>query len=275
MRDDSVMHNLRARWLGVAAVCLAFAGAAAAAWFTYYLSHRGLDWAAKFSEIASFVLAACGVLVPVASKFARWLPAPRLKDEQVESDVAGLAAALRVQGRLDRAVSGLYVYDRLPMPVRWQPSIEQSPGLHTSQADPGPAADPDPASGTFDDVLDYFRGLSESRLLVLGEAGAGKTVLVTELARRLLAARQPTDPVPVIIPVTAWDPRQASLFDWVSEQLIRINSDLAQRVSDGRGFVTRAQALVDRMRVLPILDGLDEVVEVARPLATLAINRYG
>jgi hypothetical protein len=100
-------------------------------------------------------------------------------------------------------------------------------------------------------------------------------MLVTELARRLLAARAVGDPVPVVIPMAAWDPRRTTLFDWVSGQLVRINAELGRRVSDGRRYITRAQALVNRMRVLPILDGLDEVVEEARPMVTVAVNRYG
>jgi hypothetical protein len=33
--------------------------------------------------------------------------------------------------------------------------------------------------------------------------------------------------------------------------------------------------LLDRRKVLPILDGLDEVAKTSQPMATLAINRYG
>jgi hypothetical protein len=268
------MRKLRARWLGVTLAFVVLA--AGAAWLGVFLSRRGLDEAAKVCEVASFVLAAGAVLLPAAGRVVRWLPAPRLKDEQVDSDVADLAAALRIQGRgYEGALSGLYVYDRLPMPVRWRAANEFSSESRPGAPDAGSAIHAEGLTGTFDEVLEYFRQLPDSRLVVLGRAGAGKTVLATELARRLLAARQSDDPVPVIIPVTAWDPRQMTLFDWVADQLIRINSDLAQRVSDGRRVITRAQALVDRMKVLPILDGLDEVAEASRPMATLAVNRYG
>ena len=269
------MRRLRARWLGVAFVLAALGAAAAAAWLAGYLSSRGLDWAAKFSEIASFVLGAGALLLPLASRIARWLPAPKLTEEQVASDVADVAATLRIQGRFEGVLAGRYVYDRLPMPVRWTPADELSSEAGRAAPGPGLAATASGFTGTFDTVLEYFRELPEPRLLILGSAGAGKTVLVTELARRLLATRKDSEPIPVIIPVTAWDPRQTSLFDWVSEQLIRIDADLAHRVRDGRSFITRAQALVDRMKVLPMLDGLDEIPEAARPMATLAINRYG
>ena len=249
--------------------------AAGAAVLGVFLSRRGFDWAAKFSEIASFVLAGLAFLLPVAGKIVRWLPAPRIKDEQVEHDLADLAAALRAQGRFEGVQPGANVYDRLPMPVRWEPAEEVMsgtwPGISGFEA-----ADPDGTlAGTFDEVLEFFRQLPEPRLVVLGEAGAGKTVLAMELARRLLAAWQGDDPLPVIVPVAAWDPGTTTLFDWIAGQLIRTISGLGRRVSDGRRTITRAQVLVDRIKVLPILDGLDELPESSRPTATLAINRYG
>jgi hypothetical protein len=35
--------------------------------------------------------------------------------------VNDLAAAHRAQGRISAALPGVSVYDRMPMPVRWQP----------------------------------------------------------------------------------------------------------------------------------------------------------
>ena len=55
-------------------------------------------------------------------------------------------------------------------------------------------------------------------------------------------------------------------------QLARVAPDLGQKVSDEHQVVTRAQVLVDRLKVLPILDGLDEVGSEALPAATLAVT---
>jgi hypothetical protein len=163
-------------------VVLFAAFAAGLAWLVAFLRPHGLDWTAKFSEIASLALAGLALLLPAAGRVWRWLPAPRIKDEQVESDVNDLAAALRAQGRISAALPGVSVYDRMPMPVRWHPV-----GQTASGKDLG---------GTFDEVLEYFRQLAEPRLVVLGAAGAGKTVLAVELARRLLAGRRPDDSEP-------------------------------------------------------------------------------
>jgi tetratricopeptide (TPR) repeat protein len=233
---------------------------AAAAWLIAFLARHGFDWSAKFSEIASFVLAVLVVLLPAAGRLALWLPTPRLRSEQIAADVSDLAAALRAQGRTEAVLPGVSVYDRLPMRVRWE------------SADAGSESE---RTGSFYDVIELFRELPEQRLVVLGEAGAGKSVLVTELARSLLAHRGSEDPVPVVFSMVGWNPELATLFDWMSGQLARVNPDLGQEVSDGGQIITRAQVLIDRLKVLPVLDGLDEVGRAALPAATLAVNRYG
>jgi len=210
------MGRLRARWLGVVLFIIVLAGGVA--WLSTFLSSRGMDWAARFSEIASFVLAGLGLVPLLAGKIAQWVPAPKIKDEQVNDDVNSLAAALRAQGRDAAVLLGANVYDRLPMPIRWEPARDVAgtgPGLIEDEM----GAHGDSLTGTFDEVLEFFRQLPEPRLVVLGEAGAGKTVLAAELARRLLAARQADDPVPVVVPVTAWDPVKTTLFDWIARQL--------------------------------------------------------
>ena len=137
----SSMSKLRGgRGFGVALFFVVLAAGAAV--LGAFLSRRGFDWAAKFSKIASFVLAGLAFLLPVAGRIVRWLPAPRIKDEQVEHDMADLAAALRAQGRFEGVQPGTNVYDRLPMPIRWEPAQEVMSG--TWPGIPGfEAADPD------------------------------------------------------------------------------------------------------------------------------------
>ncbi|HLH59996.1 MAG TPA: hypothetical protein VKV33_12685, partial [Streptosporangiaceae bacterium] len=163
--------RLRVRWLAVVLLFLLLAGGVA--WLSAFLSSRGFDWAARFSEIASFVLAALGLVPPVVGKIAQWVPPPKIKADQIDYDVNALAAALRAQGRHAAAVPGVSVYDRLPMPVRWTPA----PGVPESGPIQAGTAAADDLSGTFDDVLEFFRSLPEPRLVLLGEAGAGKTIL--------------------------------------------------------------------------------------------------
>ena len=253
-----VSTGRRRLWIAVLLIVVVLVGAAA--WLTAFLTRHGFEWSAKFSEIASFALAVLVALLPAAGRLAVWLPAPKVRAELISSDVSDLAAALRAQGRTEAPLPGVSVYDRLPMRVRWE-SVGAEAGNQST--------------GTFREVVEYFRGLPEQRLVVLGGMGAGKSVLATELARSLLAQRGGEDPVPVIFSMVGWDPEHTTLFDWMSGQLARVAPDLGQKVSDGHQVVTRAQVLVDRLKVLPILDGLDEVGSEELPAATLAVNRYG
>ncbi|WP_229069969.1 WD40 repeat domain-containing protein [Actinoplanes sp. DH11] len=112
-----------------------------------------------------------------------------------------------------------------------------------------------------------FRLLPKHRLVVLGEPGAGKTVLALLLQVGLLAARQADDAgvrVPVLIPVSSWDPMVQDLDEFVVQFL-------ATTYYGGRVEVPRRLLAADRL--LPILDGLDEIAEAARAGAVAAINR--
>ena len=99
-------------------------------------------------------------------------------------------------------------------------------------------------------VLTYYQSLSPGRMVVLGEPGAGKTVLAMELLIRLLEHRQhdPDIPVPVLISAAAYDTR-FGWQDWLARHL-------ALRFSIGDAVTGR---LVRDGRILPIVDGLDEM----------------
>ncbi|MEV0039792.1 NACHT domain-containing protein [Streptomyces sp. NPDC050804] len=108
-----------------------------------------------------------------------------------------------------------------------------------------------------------YRQLPSGRLVVLGEPGAGKTVLALMLTLGLLADRAPRTPVPVLLSVSAWDPVSESLDDWIV-------GTLATAYYGERPQVPRQ--LLDRRMLLPVLDGLDEIPEAARRSAVRALN---
>jgi NACHT domain len=99
-------------------------------------------------------------------------------------------------------------------------------------------------------VLDYYKSLSPARLVVLGDPGAGKTVLVVELQARLLEERErdKTQPVPVLVSAAAYDTRQA-WPQWLA-------GHLALRFAISREMAAR---LIADGRILPVIDGLDEM----------------
>ncbi|MEU5697059.1 SEFIR domain-containing protein, partial [Actinosynnema sp. NPDC020468] len=143
--------------------------------------------------------------------------------------------------------------------------------------DPRPLATRWSADGVeVDRIGPYFRRhVPDRRLLVLGEPGSGKSVSAIRLVSDVLATRASGDPVPVLVPVTDWNPREEHPFDWLAGRLAR-DHRLGRTVRwvDGRR-ITLATALLEAGRVLPVLDGLETVADDLRVEAVEALNRLG
>jgi hypothetical protein len=122
-------------------------------------------------------------------------------------------------------------------------------------------------TGDLEGVRDFYQSLTPGRLVVLGEPGSGKTVLATYLLIRLLEMRAAgpgqAGPVPVRYGLGDYDPLR-SLDDWLCQQLVHRFPSLNR---------STVSALVRRRRVLPVLDGLDEMDLGAGSRAALAIER--
>jgi transcriptional regulator with XRE-family HTH domain len=107
---------------------------------------------------------------------------------------------------------------------------------------------------------------ADGDLLVLGEAGGGKTTLLLELTRTLLtrADQNETEPIPVVFNLSSWAVKQASLTDWLTEELmIKYH---VPRIT--------AQRWIQNDQLILLLDGLDEVAHVALAACVKAINVY-
>lgn len=116
-----------------------------------------------------------------------------------------------------------------------------------------------------------FLQLPHRRLVVLGEPGAGKTVLAILLTLDLLEHRRNHEgPVPVLLSLSSWDPRTEHLHTWVARRLVEDYPALAN--VDVFGHDT-ARRLVTQGRVLPIVDGLDEMPTVLHTVALEALDR--
>ncbi|WP_231905683.1 NACHT domain-containing protein [Streptomyces davaonensis] len=121
---------------------------------------------------------------------------------------------------------------------------------------PAPAHDAAGArpQGHLDDVVGYYQDLRPGRMVITGEPGAGKTVLALELMLGLLTKRKPDDPVPVRLSLASWGD-ELPLADWIARHLTE-----AYRLP-----AVTASALVKARRVLPVLDGLDEMDADSEP----------
>ena len=107
---------------------------------------------------------------------------------------------------------------------------------------------------------------ASQELLILAEPGAGKSTLLVDLAQRLVErAEQDNEvPLPVILPLSSWAIKQPTLQEWLIEQLIQVY-EVPKQV---------AAHWVQEEQILPLLDGLDEMEETARPACIAAINTY-
>ena len=119
------------------------------------------------------------------------------------------------------------------------------------------------------ELTDLYLTQAADKLLVLGSVGSGKTATTLLLQRELLtrrlkqrrkrkSGRRRPRPIPVIMPLSTWDPKQP-LAEWASSRLEQLNPALGFPGRSGRGAPTRARRLVDEGLVLLILDGLDEM----------------
>ncbi|MER5629020.1 helix-turn-helix domain-containing protein [Streptomyces nitrosporeus] len=176
--------------------------------------------------------------------------------------------------RLRREEEQRLVLDPYPLPVRWR---SVSTGITDLDANirrlpPGAVAEPLDLGGDQRSIGDLYRSIGSGRLVVLGQAGSGKSVLAVRLVLDLLqdGARTGADPVPVIFGIGSWDPTVHTLRGWLTGRLLRDYPYLA-RGSSTAG--TLAAALVEDGHVLPVLDGFDEMAEGLRRRALDELDR--
>ncbi|MGX7763566.1 NACHT domain-containing protein [Streptomyces angustmyceticus] len=134
----------------------------------------------------------------------------------------------------------------------------------------GTPAEPLPLDGRLDRIVDVYASVPSRRLVVLGEAGSGKTILTLRFVLDRLRARAAGDRVPVIFGLGSWDPVTTSLDDWLCAQLVRDYPFLAAPADSGGNL---AGLLLDEDRILPVLDGFDEIASGLHGAAFRALNR--
>ncbi len=117
-------------------------------------------------------------------------------------------------------------------------------------------------SGSFAAVGDVYRMIPSERLLVLGGPGSGKTVLAIHFVLSVLKARRSvTDRVPVLFDLGSWNPT-VMLRDWLADQLT-VDFPMGRKL---------AAELLDGNRILPVLDGFDEIVNGFHQAALTELN---
>ncbi|MFY1620902.1 NACHT domain-containing protein [Micromonospora sp. WMMD736] len=200
---------------------------------------------AGYAGIGSFVLA-----VP-ASVAAVWqLVASRSSRADVLQVLAGA-----VSKQWSEESRCLDLDDRLN--VAWKPVIAHNTARASGRRQPDRVR---PPARTLSEA---FLRLPHRRLVLLGSAGAGKTVAAIMLVLDLARESRDNVPVPVLIGLAGWDPSAEDLDLW-----------LARRLAETYPVLSSASArdLLERGSVMPILDGLDEVAPQLRARALQRVS---
>lgn len=174
-------------------------------------------------------------------------------------EAAAAALARSVQDCWTREEEQRRIHDPRPLLVRWH-------AVRTGFAE---QMSHDRSAGDLSDIAETYRSLDTGRLVVLGRAGSGKTVLALRFVLDYLATRADDEPVPVVFSLGAWDPTAVGLRDWLVHRLLRDHPELATS-APGRG--TMAAALLADGWILPVLDGFDEIAERLQDRALEELN---
>ncbi|WP_410586657.1 NTPase [Amycolatopsis sp. lyj-23] len=180
----------------------------------------------------------------------------RRRADELDDAADGLAHAVLAQWQQEEDIRR--VHDPLPLAVRWQvagPEVMDH-WANIRGVPPGAAAEPLALAGRLERIVDVFRQIPSRRLVVLGRMGAGKTVLTMRLTVDLLSHRTPAEPVPVIFDLGTWNPEAISLTRWLESRLVRNYTGMDH---SSRYGTTIAADLLSTRRILPVLDGFDEI----------------
>jgi len=168
--------------------------------------------------------------------------APTITSGVADEAARALALAVHAQWRDEAGLRGLM--EPAPIEVAWQ-AVWGEVADHPRNVGGGVSGH----TGELGEFARAFRALPRGRLVVLGGAGAGKTSLAILLVLELLQTAGPDDPVPVLLPISSWDPRREHLRNWLARRITQEYPGIG---------VGDAARLVAQRKVLPVLDGLDE-----------------
>ncbi|MFB9238441.1 BTAD domain-containing putative transcriptional regulator [Plantactinospora siamensis] len=180
-------------------------------------------------------------------------PAPAV---QLDRAAEELATAVKQQWTAEAEIRSLH--RPAPVRVQWSSTERLVTGEH------------EPLRGDILDLAAKFRRLATRQLVILGEPGAGKTVLATVLTLGLLADRKPDDPTPVLLSLSSWNPHREHLRSWLARRMVEDYPGLGNRKAYGRNAAAR---LVAEDRVIPVLDGLDETAPSTHAAAIDALDQ--
>lgn len=200
------------------------------------------------------VVAVLGLAVAILAVGAPWAwrrtVAP-VTASAAQLDAAAEALAYLVREQWCREATLRRLFEPWPLPIVW--TVVEDPGVAGSAQVTGIA------EGTryegAEAVAAAWAGSLTRRLVLLGDAGAGKSACALQLTLALLDDEKVTQ-VPVLMSATGFRPESETPVEWLAHRLRRDYPLLA----DAERFGPRAaEDLLAAHRVVPVIDGLDEL----------------
>ncbi|GIJ26414.1 hypothetical protein Vqi01_15760 [Micromonospora qiuiae] len=176
---------------------------------------------------------------------------PSRQSTQEQIDQAVQVLAVEVRNQWDEEARRRQLQEARQMPVRWELTERRN--------------DRFPATGELPRLIDEYVGQPRP-MVIIGEPGSGKTGLCVILTLDLLKEASPR--LPVLLQIASWDPEE-NLDDWLVR---RLAEDYPFLGNEARFGATAIRKIVTQRRVLPILDGLDELPPEQRPVALRALD---
>ena len=198
-------------------------------------------WSWLWAILAALIAISIAVSIVMRRGRRRLGTGLSLKPEGVGQAAERLAMAVWNQWRDEAAV--LRIQDPIPINVRWR-----------VVSSPEPVDDAGEAGESSGALAELVARVPSGRLAIIGEPGSGKTSLAIEVVLDLLRIRSKSDAVPVLVTATVWT-RDASIESWLEQNLKQDYPFLSSQ----SGGVSVAAALLRSGRVLPVIDGVDEV----------------
>ncbi|NAS25805.1 NACHT domain-containing protein [Herbidospora sp. NEAU-GS84] len=188
----------------------------------------------------------------------------------ITSAAAGLASKVRPQWEHEVALRR--VRRQVPLRVWWSSTGRPIATAREFVLDePGTTWQDMPLEGDVEGIVARFLELPHRQLVVIGAAGAGKSVLAILLTLGLIEHRATSEPVPVLLQIGGWNPEREHIAAFLARRLAGEYPHLAEPAGENRNL---AQALIAERLVLAVLDGLDELPAEHRAAAVEMLHDY-